>query len=70
MLNNRSLVRFWNEFLGKMRDKDILNFCISFVLRAGDIRSGSYKIGIWVDHIEGISVVFVLFPLSQDARAV
>ena len=47
-----------------MRDREILNFCISFVLGAGDIRSGSHKVGIWVGHIGGISVVFVSFSLS------
>ena len=39
------------DFLGKIREKERLKCsCISLVLRAGDIRSVSYKGGIWVGH--------------------
>ena len=36
-------------------------FCISFVFRAGDIKSRSYKVGIWVGYIGGITVEFLSF---------
>ena len=39
------------EFLGKMTEKRELNiYALHFVLGAGDIRSGSYKVSIWVCH--------------------
>ena len=39
------------EFLGKMREKDRIKYlAFHFVLGAGDINRGSYKVGIWVSH--------------------